>query len=69
MRQCVRAKVCENALIDIIERIEAPKSDVSKGNRFTKCERKDVAGPVGFEPKWVQVPMLEKRVQVKETYR
>ena len=44
------SKVCENALIDMIKRIESPKGDTGTGNRTAKCEREDVAGPGGFEP-------------------
>ena len=44
------SKVCENALIDMIERIESPKGDTAKGNRFTKCEKEEVVGRAGFEP-------------------
>jgi hypothetical protein len=52
------SKVCENALIEMIERIEFPKNDVTKGNRFAKLEVEGVVGRVGFEP---ATPAMSRR--------
>ena len=50
------SKVCENALIDMIGRIESPKGDISKGNKFTRCEKDEVVDWEGFEPSTSAMP-------------
>jgi post-segregation antitoxin (ccd killing protein) len=50
------SKVCENALIDMIERIESPKGDIKRENRFAKLENKDLVDWGGFEPPTSAMP-------------